>query len=115
MLLSRISFCLAILGCVQAIRPRQWKETEIPSEAYVEVQTDPQGVTWPWRVFKTSSETPPNMAITGNGGELAPGYIFMTPHSAERHRGTSAHERERRLHHDFGRRLGVRAQFDGRE
>ena len=70
---------MAILACGHAIRPRKWREAEIPSEAYVDVQTDPQGVTWPWRVFKTSPETPPNMTITGNGGELAPGYIFMTP------------------------------------
>jgi hypothetical protein len=77
MLLSRVSCCLAIIRCGHAILPRTWRE--IPSEAHVDVHTDPQGVTWPWRAFKTSSETPPNMTITGNGGELAPGYIFMTP------------------------------------
>lgn len=58
------------------------KETnipQIPSEAYVKVEIDPDGLQWPWRVFKSSSLTPPNLTITGNGGELAPGYIFMTP------------------------------------
>ena len=52
---------------------------EIPSEAYVKVEIDPSGAKWPWRVFKSSSQAPPNLTITGSGGELAPGYIFMTP------------------------------------
>ena len=56
---------------------------EIPSEPYIEVGTDPKGITWPWRVFKSSPYTPPNLTITGNGDELAPGYIFMTPEGTD--------------------------------
>lgn len=55
------------------------QKATIPSKANIDIQTDPSGVTWPWRVFKTTKSTPPNMTITGNGGELSEGYVFMTP------------------------------------
>lgn len=51
----------------------------IPSEAYVQVDEDPTGFQWPWRVFKSDPNTPPNMTITRADAELAPGYVFMTP------------------------------------
>jgi hypothetical protein len=51
----------------------------ITSQAYVQVETDPKGVTWPWRAFKSSDQTPPNMTIVSSGEPLADGYIFMTP------------------------------------
>ena len=69
---------LWLVGIANAV-PATSKSTEIPSEAYVQVETDPTKVKWPWRVFKSSPYTPPNMTITGNGGELAEGFIFMTP------------------------------------
>lgn len=77
-----VSLCLAgtAFGLVAT---RQESLVEIPSEAYIQVEIDPDGVTWPWRVFKSSPFTPPNMTITGNGGELAEGYIFMTPASTD--------------------------------
>ena len=53
--------------------------TEIPSQAFDLVETDPSGIKYPWRVFKSSAFTPPYMNITGNGGPLAEGYVFMTP------------------------------------
>lgn len=53
--------------------------TIIPSEAFIQVETDPAGITWPWRVFKSSPHTPPNFTITGNGKPLADGYVFLTP------------------------------------
>ena len=56
--------------------------TQIPSHANIEVKVDPSGEQWPYRVFKSSPYTPPNLTITGNGGELAPGYVFLTPDSA---------------------------------
>ncbi len=60
-----ISFAALVAG-TSALVPRNAKT--IPSEAYVEVQSI--GVTWPYRVFKTSSHTPPNMTITTNGQPL---------------------------------------------
>lgn len=51
----------------------------IPSEAYIQVEEDPTGIQWPWRVFKSDLNTPPNMTITRTDAELAPGYVFMTP------------------------------------
>lgn len=67
--------CFAAIGNALVVNRR----AVIPSEANIDVATDPSGVTWPWRVFKTTESTPPNMTITGNGGELSEGYIFMTP------------------------------------
>lgn len=72
------SFCLAATASALVAR-NSVSSTTIPSEAYVQVETDPDDITWPWRVFKSSPYTPPNMTITGNGGSLAEGYIFMTP------------------------------------
>ena len=55
--------------------------TVIPSEPYIQVETDPSGIKWPWRIFRSSPYTPPNMTISGNDKPLAEGYIFMTPQS----------------------------------
>ena len=72
--------CLCLIGTTSARVARSpAASTVIPSEAYIQVETDPNGITWPWRVYKSSPYTPPNMTITGNGGPLAPGYVFMTP------------------------------------
>ena len=70
---------LAFLSQVHALVARTPAAATIPSEAYIQIETDPSGVTWPWRVFKSSPYTPPNMTITSSGEPLAPGYIFMTP------------------------------------
>ena len=76
-LLIALSLCQALLCSGRALQSLPFNT--IPSETYREVQTDPSGVVWPWLAFKSSPQTPPNMTITGNGGELAEGYIFMTP------------------------------------
>ncbi|KAF2485016.1 ASST-domain-containing protein [Neohortaea acidophila] len=75
---------LAFAGCALAARLAHTPKANssaatIPSHAYVQVETDPKGAIWPWRVFKSSPYTPPNMTITVNQGELADGFIFMTP------------------------------------
>lgn len=75
--------CIFLAGAISPLLARGATFSEIPSEAYVRVETDPKGITWPWRVFKSSPHTPPNLTITGNGGELAPGYIFMTPQTVD--------------------------------
>lgn len=77
MLHLTLSLYLASICLGRALK--SWPSNIIPSEAYKVVQTDPNGVIWPWLTFKSSPQTPPNMTITGNGGELAEGYIFMTP------------------------------------
>ena len=48
------------------------------SSRYVQVHDYKNG-TWPFRVFKSSAWRPPQFNITGNGGELAEGYLFLTP------------------------------------
>ncbi len=73
-------YCQSVLSAaVSLISGSQLNSEYIPSHAYVQVETDPGGAIWPWRVFRSSPYTPPNMTITGNGGELADGFIFMTP------------------------------------
>lgn len=72
-----LQYPLHLAGLIVA-HPSQ-QSSWIPSSRHVEVQPDFSGVTWPWRVFKSSPHTPPNMTIIENGGELADGYIFMMP------------------------------------
>ena len=90
-MLSLPSCLLACTLCPVVLRA-QPGYAEIPSEAYIQVETDPKDFTWPWRVFKSSPHTPPNLTITGNGGELAPGYIFMTPEGTSDSKTPSAEE-----------------------
>lgn len=66
-------------GRHQRQHDRQCQSNVIPSETYIQVDEDPTGFQWPWRVFKSDPNTPPNMNITRTGAELAPGYVFMTP------------------------------------
>ncbi|CAM1509536.1 Fc.00g032750.m01.CDS01 [Cosmosporella sp. VM-42] len=48
------------------------------SSRYIQVRDYGNG-TWPFRVFKSSKWRPPQLNITGNGGELSEGYLFFTP------------------------------------
>lgn len=52
---------------------------ELDSWPYVEVvQPDDENV-WPYRVFRSSAAAPPNLNITVDRGDIADGYIFITP------------------------------------
>ena len=53
--------------------------TNISSHANIQVATNSSGVTWPWRVYKSTPITPPNLNITSNGDPLASGYLFLGP------------------------------------
>jgi len=53
---------------------------DLDSWAYVHV-VEPESPHWPYRVFKSSPWTPPNVTITRNEGELAPGYLLLTAKS----------------------------------
>ncbi|KAH6892908.1 ASST-domain-containing protein [Thelonectria olida] len=49
------------------------------SHPYVKVVQPDEPSTWPYRVYKSSPYKPPYLDITGNGGEIAEGYLFFTP------------------------------------
>lgn len=51
----------------------------LKSWPYFEVVVPEDENIWPYRVFRSSPITPPNLTITLNRGELADGYLFMTP------------------------------------
>jgi hypothetical protein len=73
-----IALRIIFLAALSSALPSSFRKS-IPSEANVQVETDPEGITWPWRVFKSSSAKPPDMVITANGEPLADGFIFQTP------------------------------------
>lgn len=37
------------------------------------------GAYWQYQTFKSSRFNPPELQITGNGGSISPGFLFMTP------------------------------------
>ncbi|TKA29460.1 hypothetical protein B0A50_03473 [Salinomyces thailandicus] len=52
---------------------------DIPSSPYVEIIVPENHETWPYRVYKSSPVRPPNISINTYGGELAEGFLFLTP------------------------------------
>lgn len=57
----------------------QLNVTTLDSWPYVEVVTPDDSNVWPYRVFRSSSLTPPNLTITYRQGDLSDGYLFITP------------------------------------
>ncbi|KAI5461795.1 ASST-domain-containing protein [Mariannaea sp. PMI_226] len=55
--------------------------TILPSRAYLEVVRPEGPETWPYRVYKSAPFKPPYLQITGNGGDVADGYLFWAPKS----------------------------------
>ncbi|KAI9898339.1 hypothetical protein N3K66_006699 [Trichothecium roseum] len=53
----------------------------LESWPHIEVHDPSDQSFWPYRVFKSSSWTPPNISITRNSGDLADGYLFINPKS----------------------------------
>lgn len=51
--------------------------TNIPSKAHCEIKRG--GIAWPWLAYKSSDQKPPHMKMSGNGKDLAEGYIFISP------------------------------------
>ncbi|KAK3715275.1 hypothetical protein LTR37_007242 [Vermiconidia calcicola] len=64
--------------------------TPIESEPHYQYTTDESRVVWPWRTYRTSYHTPPHMNITRYSGELAKGYIFVSPSDQNKNDGTYA-------------------------
>lgn len=55
-------------------------------ESWPHIQVhDPPGDGWPFRVFKSSPWTPPNITIFHNKGELSDGYLLLNPRSRNGH------------------------------
>lgn len=52
---------------------RAWSHLEVQHEL----------PTWPWLRYKSSDITPPKFEIGGNGGALAPGYLFFAQYGPE--------------------------------
>ena len=66
------------------------KSKTIPSDNHYQITTDSVGKVWPWRSYKTSPHTPPDLKITRHKsrGELAPGHVFLSPADLQRNDGT---------------------------
>lgn len=61
------------------VQSTQSNVTVLESWPYIEVVTPKDPNVWPYRVFRSSSLTPPSLNVTYNEGELADGYLFFTP------------------------------------
>ena len=63
---------------------------ELVSYNHYQVTSDHVGEVWPWRSYKTSQHTPPDMCIAWYGprNELSEGYLFLSPTNVERKYGT---------------------------
>ena len=89
-LLSSLTF-LATIVYVRVFRdqtPLTWRlgKTQpalpwVESSAYVEVAQPEDELTWPYRVFKSSTLRPPNFTISRNAGELSDGLFVVTAKS----------------------------------
>ena len=70
---------LCLIACAEAF-DYVINDVNIPSLPHHESTTDASLLVWPWRSYKTSHHTPPNMKIRHfDGPELADGYIFVSP------------------------------------
>lgn len=67
-----------------------YDSTVIESEAHHQVTTDDSRVVWPWRSYRTSKHTPPDLKITRyrSKDSLAEGYIFLSPSDSNKNDGT---------------------------
>ena len=79
---------LWLFPLIAAVQALGYDTTDVPSEPHHEFTTDTSLLVWPWRSYKTSLHTPPHMKVTRYKGELAPGYIFISPVNANNEDGT---------------------------
>jgi hypothetical protein len=79
---------LASWGAVSA--EKDYDTTTIESEPHHQVTVDDSRIVWPWRSYKTSMHTPPDMKITRHKGkgDLAEGYVFLSPADSNKNDGT---------------------------
>lgn len=86
----RLPVIASICALVSAFtdEPQSYSTTPIPSQPHYQLTTDPSLPVWPWRSYRTSSHTPPQLNINRSSGRLATGYIFLSPSDSHKHDGT---------------------------
>ncbi|KAK3053111.1 hypothetical protein LTR09_005737 [Extremus antarcticus] len=75
-------------GPLPAPHGETYNRIMIESTAHYQVTTDTSRVVWPWRTYKTSMHNPPVLNISRFDGELAPGYVFISPVDNNKQDGT---------------------------
>jgi hypothetical protein len=67
-----------------------YDKSSIKSDVHHQVTTDDSRVVWPWRSYRTSKHTPPDLNITrhNGNGKLADGYYFLSPSDSNKNDGT---------------------------
>lgn len=65
-----------------------FNKQHIESESHHQYTVDLSSDVWPWRSFKTSPHTPPELNVSHYGGKkLADGYMFVSPTDSKNNDG----------------------------
>lgn len=80
--ITSLLICFALhFSVARSFPPSQPSPVSCSANSFTLVPNNGTGI-WPYREYKSSNATPPNLQITQNGQPLSPGFIFIDPNNA---------------------------------